>query len=257
MAKYHQVSPNIWNRDFRNVGQKSLESLVVYLYVITCRPRGTEGLFSLHKGYISADTGLEADAVDKALEVLIEAGYISYDIENDVILDRHALRYYSPGAGFQTKGALNRIEQVPDTPLKEDLLELALALAPNFAEDVIDRFPSLKDSSRSSQGGLDTASRARARAEHREGQEHQPRSEESEKSPSRVSLSGSDFASDSEEGLKKIAPSLSENGWTWGEERGECSVCGRPCTSRDPDDGAVRHPACSERVRATPGEGGF
>ena len=250
VAKYHPISPNIWNRDFRNVGQKSLEALVVYLYLITCRPRGTEGLFSLHKGYISADTGLEADAVEKALDVLIEAGYISYDIENDVILDRHALRYYSPGAGFQTKGALNRIEQVPDSPLKEDLLELALSLAPDFAENVINRFPSLKGSSRSPKGSLDTASRARARAEHREEKEHQPRREESEKSP-RVS------GSDSQEGSKIISPSLSENGWTWGEERGECSVCGRPCTSRDPEDGAVRHPACSERARATPAEGGF
>ncbi len=246
MAKYHQVSPNIWNRDFRNVGQKSLESLVVYLYVITCRPRGTEGLFSLHKGYISADTGLEADAVDRAVEVLIEAGYISYDIENDVILDRHALRYYSPGAGFQTKGATNRIEQVPDSPLKRDLLDLALQFAPDFAAKILDTFPYLKDSSRSPQGVLDTASRARARAEHREEQEHQPRSEESEKSQSRGSLSGSDSDFDSQ--ASKISAPLSQNGlprgWTFLDGPEECVVCHSACLQLDPE-GVVQH--CSHQ----------
>lgn len=186
MAKYHPVSPNIWDRKFREVGQESPEAQVVYLYLITCRHRGSEGIFSLSKGYISIDTGLLPDAVDEALDVLTRAGYISYDSDNDVVLDRHALRYYKPVGDPQTTGALNRLEQVPNSPLKKELVKLAFISAPDFADAIIEAFPQLAVDTPSieSRDCLDTASRARARA---------PRGEESEKSRG----SDSDFGSGS------------------------------------------------------------
>ena len=168
MAKYHPVSPNIWDRKFREVGHESPEAQVVYLYLITCRHRGSEGIFSLSKGYISIDTGLLPDAVDEALDVLTKAGYVSYDSDNDVVLDRHALRYYKPVGDPQTTGALNRLEQVPNSPLKKELVKLAFISAPDFADAIIEAFPQLAVDTPSieSRDCLDTASRVEL--EHRE-----------------------------------------------------------------------------------------
>ena len=259
-SRYHKIRSIIWDAEFRRVGQKCPEALAVYFYLLTCRHRATEGLFSLHKSYVVADTGVSIEAVDKAFDVLVEAAYISYDDENNVILDRRALRDYEPKGKSQITGAFNRVEEVPDCTLKGELLALAQDLTPDFAEELIKEFPffeSLSGQSGESLGtvsGGQTGARERARAKEQRArasresqeQEHRPRSEELEQRRSHDSVSGSDLGSDSDldSDSKISALTTSQNGlppgWTFLEGPEQCVVCGSACLQLDPE-GTVQH----------------
>lgn len=257
-SRYHKIRSIIWDAEFRRVGQKFPEALAVYFYLITCRHRATEGLFSLHKSYVVADTGLSIEAVDKAFDVLLEAAYISYDDENNVVLDRCALRDYEPKGKSQITGALNRVEEVPDCSLKGEFFDLARDLTPDFAQELLDEFPLLETLSGQSGDSLETLSgqqtrsRERARAKSKE-LEHRGRvkskstdhvAKELEKSSSSGSLSDSDF-----EGSKENSSANSQNGlppgWTFLDRPERCVVCHSACTQLDPE-GVVQHYGCVE-----------
>lgn len=139
-AKYHSVSPNLWDKKFRSLNANVQR---IYLYIRTCRHRHSEGLFPLPIEYVKADTGASGEEVAAAFDSLTKEGFITYDWENEVVLDRLALHEYEPAGPKQITGALNKIEQVPRTPLKEELLKVAFVSAPDFAEHIVAGFPEL------------------------------------------------------------------------------------------------------------------
>jgi hypothetical protein len=143
-AKYNHVSPHIWTPAFRELRNSDPDAFELYLYLLTCRHRSSEGLFIAPLGYISIDLGMALADVKAAMASLEERGYVQYDYDFEVVLDRHALDYYEP-YGKQATGALNKIENLPKTPLKVDLLKVAYVNAPDFYELVIEKFPELLD----------------------------------------------------------------------------------------------------------------
>jgi hypothetical protein len=143
-AKYNHVSPHIWTPAFRDLRNTDTKAFELYLYLLTCRHRSSEGLFIAPLGYISIDLGMALADVKAAMASLEERGYVQYDYDLEVVLDRHALDYYEP-YGKQATGALNKIESLPKTPLKVDLLKVAYINAPDFYELIVEKFPGLLD----------------------------------------------------------------------------------------------------------------
>jgi len=141
-AKYNHVSPHIWTPALRELRSTDSNAFELYLYLLTCRHRASEGLFIAPLGYISIDLGMAHADVKAAMAALEAAGYVNYDYEFEVVLDRHALDYYEP-SGKQATGALNKIENLPKTPLKVDLLRLAFVNAPKFADLLAEKFSTL------------------------------------------------------------------------------------------------------------------
>jgi hypothetical protein len=142
-AKYLQVSPHIWTPAFRSLRQDHPDAHGLYLYLCTCRHRNSEGLFWLPVEYMAIDLGMADEEVKASLSVLSDRGYVDYDYTAEVVLDLHALDYYKPKGPSQIKGAINKLEQVPNTSLKSELIRVALAKAPEFADDLCIEFPSL------------------------------------------------------------------------------------------------------------------
>jgi hypothetical protein len=149
-AKFHPVSPALWDRTMRNL---SVDAKLVRLYLLTCSNRVSEGLFQLPVGIVAHDTGLSAEVVELAFEELAHAGFAEYDADAEVVLDRTALRFAPlrngqdrDGAVKQDKripGAVRLFENVPATPLKAELYRLAAEYAPDLKYALGERFPAL------------------------------------------------------------------------------------------------------------------
>ncbi len=143
-ARFHFVSPGVWDRRFREL---SCEGKVVAFLVWTGRTRLSEGLFELSPGHVAADTGLSVDQALAALQEIGAAGLADYDPDAEVVLDRQALRTNPLRNGLnketgevqrdrRIKPAVQRFEQLPDTPLKATFLELADLHSPDLANAI-------------------------------------------------------------------------------------------------------------------------
>lgn len=147
-AKFHQVTPAIWDQRMRKLRPASQ---LVRLYILTCRDRVSEGLFILPPGIIAHDTGLSEDDVTTALDELEQLELIHYDHDAEVVLDTIALRY-SPlkngktvdkATGREITKQDNRIPnavrlfaQIPPSPLRAQFFQLAQRHSPDFASAI-------------------------------------------------------------------------------------------------------------------------
>lgn len=149
-ARFHMVSPSVWNRDFRELGGPAK---VAYFYIATCRTRVTEGIFELPLGIMVHDTGLSEGHLRQGLAELDAAGIASYDEVGEVVLDRRALKDNPLKNGVDKDGVVkpdNRLKsavklfgQVPDSPLKAEFLRLAKEHSPDLAAKLVEDFGDL------------------------------------------------------------------------------------------------------------------
>lgn len=136
MAEYWRVSPKIW---LHNSWDDRVKLLA--LYILTCPHRTTEGLFRLPKQYICADLGWDMEALAKPFARLIQDGFIEYDEENQVMFICKALKYQRPDNPNQQQAAINKLSQLPPTPLWPKFLAAAQAYAEPFAQALHKAFP--------------------------------------------------------------------------------------------------------------------
>lgn len=104
------------------------------LYFLTCRHRNLEGLYSLPKGYITADQGWTLEELEPRFQKILETGFVKYDTDAEVILLPKALSYYTPKSDRQIQGAMNALQSVPDTNLWPHFLLAARTYATKFYE---------------------------------------------------------------------------------------------------------------------------
>lgn len=146
-AKYHPVAPAIWDRTMRELPQ---HAQLVRLYVLSCPSRVSEGLFTLPVGIVAHDTGLDEATVLDALDILDAVGLVSYDEQAEVVLDRTALRFTplrngERGPDKRISGAVRLFENVPDSPLKGELLTLAAEHSPDLHTALSEESPRCPD----------------------------------------------------------------------------------------------------------------
>jgi hypothetical protein len=157
-AKFHVVRAGMWDKTFRRL---SKEAKIVAINVYTSRLRSNEGLFELSVGHIAADTNLSTDEIREALEELSVAGLVDYDTDNEVVLDRLALktnplrnprdeegepvvdsRTGKPKVDKRIPNAVKLFCQVPESPLKLEFIGLAFKHSPDLADAItVDEAP--------------------------------------------------------------------------------------------------------------------
>jgi hypothetical protein len=103
---------------------------VLALYLLTCEHRNLEGLYRLPYAYIQADLAWSDQAVRDGMDRLIEDGFINYDPAARVVFLPKALKYHEPKSAKQVQGAINALQQVPDTALWHAFTEAAATFAP-------------------------------------------------------------------------------------------------------------------------------
>lgn len=151
-AKYHPVSPAVWDRTFRRL---SKDAKVIAFYVWTCSTRCSEGLFRVPLAYIVSDTAIPEDKSLAALEELHRASLIDYDEESETVLDRVALKHNPIRNGVdrdtgmvtinkRLPGALKQLESLSDSPLLQSFAVIASRLSPDFGFAIYEKFSYLK-----------------------------------------------------------------------------------------------------------------
>jgi hypothetical protein len=138
---FHAVSPSIWQD--RTFLRMPCDLKTIYLYVLTCPERVSEGLFKLVPESVSAMTSLSVDQVTVGLQELEEAELISWDSEHDLVLDRHALQVNpvpspKPGkrADGRAMGFAKRFVRLPPSRLCDEFLTLARQYSPCLIAEI-------------------------------------------------------------------------------------------------------------------------
>lgn len=135
MARYYPISPLFWSDS--KVRVWSPEETLLALYLLTCEHRNLEGLYRLPLPYIEADLSWSREAVGENLLHLEAAGFVAYDREAEVVLIKKALKYHQPVTDKQIQGAVNALQQVPDTDLWDAFVNAAKRYAPQLADRLV------------------------------------------------------------------------------------------------------------------------
>lgn len=134
MARYYPVSPLFWMDD--KIGQLDDQGKILALYLLTCEHRNLEGLYRLPYAYIQADLAWDEVTVREEMATLIGLGFINYDEAARVVFLPKALKYHNPKSAKQVQGAVNALQQVPDTTLWHLFVEAAATYAPALSEAI-------------------------------------------------------------------------------------------------------------------------
>lgn len=132
MARYYPVSPLFWSDT--EVLKWDGPTRLLSLYLLTCEHRNLEGLFRLPYAYIQADLEWTPAEVDKGMDRLKKSGFIQYDEDAKVVLICNALKYHEPRSKNQIQGAINVLQQVPDSTLWEPFTKACRTYAPTLSE---------------------------------------------------------------------------------------------------------------------------
>lgn len=134
MASYYPVSPMFWRdemvRAWLAAGHD--RTVILALYLLTCRHRNLEGLYLLPWGWVETDLGWQADCVAEQTSRLLDEDFIQYDSGPEVVFVRNALKYQQPKSAPQLKGAINALREVPANSLLPALTDVAKEHAPEL-----------------------------------------------------------------------------------------------------------------------------
>lgn len=134
MARYYPVSPLFWMDE--TIGSLDDQGKLLALYLLTCEHRNLEGLYRLPYAYIQADLAWDEATVREEMGRLIDHGFVMYDGAARVVFLPKALKYHEPKSAKQVQGAVNALQQVPDTALWPDFLHAAASFAPALSEAI-------------------------------------------------------------------------------------------------------------------------
>lgn len=132
MAKYQRFFARFW-QDAERRGWPDHQKLLG-AYLLTCPHRTSEGLFWLPHGYTAQDLGWSIERVSEGYSALIEVGFCAYDDTSETVLLVKALKYDAPAGSKQIAGAINRLADVPPTPLFAQLRDAAATYSPDFCK---------------------------------------------------------------------------------------------------------------------------
>lgn len=96
------------------------------LYMLTTKHRNLEGFFVLPPDYAAADLGWPRSRVLKALGILEDDRFLSFDHATNLTLIRNALKYQQPDSKNVQKAVLSRVRSLPENQkLLQDFIDLA------------------------------------------------------------------------------------------------------------------------------------
>jgi len=130
MARYYPISPLFWSD--QKVQSWSEHTMLLALYLLTCEHRNLEGIYRLPYAYIQADLEWSDAEVRDRMAELMDDGFIFYDEAARVVFLPKALKYHEPKSEKHIQGALNALQQVPDSELYPAFVEAAALYAPKL-----------------------------------------------------------------------------------------------------------------------------
>ena len=120
---YNKVQDNFWIDD--KVRSWDFKTRMIALYLLSNQHRYSEGFYRLPLSYIAEDMGLKQKEILKAFKKLTQDNFIKYDSTNSMILIINALKYQPLQNINHCKAALNKLDELPSSPLLEDFIKQA------------------------------------------------------------------------------------------------------------------------------------
>lgn len=136
-TRYNRVPASFWTLS-HDWGDK-LQKLALYLQ--TCKHRTGEGLYLLPVAYAARDLGWNVSITEKLIGELAGLAFVSYDAKSEVVLLHNALEIQAPTTEKQIIGAIERLKELPATPLLCVLYRLAQVHSNGFADSIRMAFP--------------------------------------------------------------------------------------------------------------------
>jgi len=101
----------------------SIDSKLLFIYLLSCQHRNVLGLYNLPKYYIQGDILYPIERVSKGLDELSNNGFIRYDEGSETVLVNNFLKYNPMDNINQVIGAAKVLKTIPKTPLFYNLLD--------------------------------------------------------------------------------------------------------------------------------------
>ena len=123
---YTRVESRFWQDEkMRTVSD---DARYLMLYLLTSPHRNIVGFYFLPSPYACFDLGWDEKRFMKALQELLSAGLIRYDKQVHVVLVKNYLKHNPLENPNQVKSAIEKIKEIPKTPLFQDFLEIVKQL---------------------------------------------------------------------------------------------------------------------------------
>lgn len=127
---YNKIQDNFWIDE--KVRSWNFKTRMISLYLLSNQHSYSEGYYRLPLSYIAEDMRLEKKEIIKSIEILCSDNFIKYDRDNSIILIVNALKYQPLQNINHCKAALNKLKQLPSSPLLKDFVRQAEKYNPKF-----------------------------------------------------------------------------------------------------------------------------
>ena len=134
---YTRVESRFWQDEkMRTVSD---DARYLMLYLLTSPHRNIMGFYFLPSPYACFDLGWDEKRFNKALQELLEVGTIKYDPHAHVVLIQNYLKHNALENPNQVKSAIDKLDEMPQTPLFKYFLAIIEQFDKPFMQPLIER----------------------------------------------------------------------------------------------------------------------
>lgn len=134
---YTRVESKFWQDE--KMRAVSDDARYLMLYFLTSPHRNILGFYFMPSPYACFDLGWNEERFRKALQELLQAGCIKYDKINHVVLIQNYLKHNPLENPNQVKSAIDKLDEIPQTPLIKDFLTIIEQFDKPFMKPLLER----------------------------------------------------------------------------------------------------------------------
>ncbi len=138
---YTKVESRFWQDE--KMRAISDDARYLMLYFLTSPHRNILGFYFLPSLYACFDLGWDEKRFQEGLQELLQTGRVKYDASAHVILIENYLKHNPLENPNQVKSAIEKLEEMPQTPLFEDFLEVVEQCNKPFIQPLVERLKEL------------------------------------------------------------------------------------------------------------------
>lgn len=134
---YTRVESRFWQDE--KMRAVSDDARYLMLYLLTSPHRNILGFYFLPSPYACFDLGWDEKRFNKGLQELISKCLIKYDARAHVVLINNYLKHNPLENPNQVKSAIEKLDEIPETPLLRDFQELVSKFYKPFYKPLVER----------------------------------------------------------------------------------------------------------------------
>ncbi len=134
---YTRVESRFWKDEKMRAVSHDARHLMLYL--LTSPHRNILGFYFLPSPYACFDLGWDDKRFREGLQELLQMDLIAYDSDAHIVLLKNYLKHNPLENPNQVKSALEKVDELPETPLMQDFLDLVERYWKPFMEPLAER----------------------------------------------------------------------------------------------------------------------